>query len=284
MKIMKILNNNFVLSKDSQGNEVIVKGKGIGFNKKRFDIIEDDIIEKIFITQNKNNSKKLQQFLLSIPEKYLDFVQEFVDNIKQKHDIKLNDIIYTSLSDHLFGVEKRLREGIYIKNSLLLDIKNLYKLQYQIGVEMIDKFKEKFDIDLPIDEVGFIALHFVNAQNNKNNEDELKVIYIVNEIVDLIKKYYNNILFDEESLYYQRFITHLKYFTKRFLNKELNYNNDTELFEVVKKLYKEAYGCVKLIYIDINDKYKYQLTEEEMTYLIIHIQSITEKSVCKTYN
>ena len=63
-----------------------------------------------------------------------------------------------------------------------------------------------------------------------------------------------------------------------------NYNNDTELFEVVKKLYKEAYGCVKLIYIDINDKYKYQLTEEEMTYLIIHIQSITEKSVCKTYN
>ena len=94
MKIMKILNNNLVLSKDSQGNEVIVKGKGIGFNKKRFDIIEDDIIEKIFITQNKNNSKKLQQFLLSIPEKYLDFVQEFVDNIKQKHDIKLNDIIY----------------------------------------------------------------------------------------------------------------------------------------------------------------------------------------------
>ena len=59
MKIMKILNNNLVLSKDSQGNEVIVKGKGIGFNKKRFDIIEDDIIEKIFITQNKNNSKKL---------------------------------------------------------------------------------------------------------------------------------------------------------------------------------------------------------------------------------
>ena len=159
MKIMKILNNNLVLSKDSQGNEVIVKGKGIGFNKKRFDIIEDDIIEKIFITQNKNNSKKLQQFLLSIPEKYLDFVQEFVDNIKQKHDIKLNDIIYTSLSDHLFGVEKRLREGIYIKNSLLLDIKNLYKLQYQIGVEMIDKFKEKFDIDLPIDEVGFMVRH-----------------------------------------------------------------------------------------------------------------------------
>ena len=106
----------------------------------------------------------------------------------------------------------------------------------------------------------------------------------INLLILSLDKYYNNILFDEESLYYQRFITHLKYFTKRFLNKELNYNNDTELFEVVKKLYKEAYGCVKLIYIDINDKYKYQLTEEEMTYLIIHIQSITEKSVCKTYN
>lgn len=34
MKIMKILNNNLVLSKDSQGNEVIVKGKGIGLIKR----------------------------------------------------------------------------------------------------------------------------------------------------------------------------------------------------------------------------------------------------------
>lgn len=281
MKIKKILNNNLVLARDSQGNEVIVKGKGIGFNKQRFDTIEPDIIEKIFTPEDKNKSKELQSFLTSIPGEYLDFVQEFVDEIKDKYDIKLNNSIYLSLSDHLSGSVKRFREGVHIKNLLLLDIKHLYKLQYKIGFEMLDKLNEKFETELPIDEAGFIALHFVNAQDTEGKNDGFRITYIVNEITGIIKKYYNDILFDEESLYYQRFVTHLKYFAQRFLSKELNYNEDAKLFDIVKKQYEEAYGCVKLIYIMMDDKYKYQLTEEEMLYLTIHIQSITEKSIIK---
>jgi len=67
MKIRKILNNNLVLARDEQGNEVIVKGRGIGFYKKRGDLIEESIIEKIFITDNQKNSKEMQNFLMSIP-------------------------------------------------------------------------------------------------------------------------------------------------------------------------------------------------------------------------
>lgn len=44
MKIRKILNNNLVLVQDGEENEVIVKGKGVGFNKKRGDIVEESII------------------------------------------------------------------------------------------------------------------------------------------------------------------------------------------------------------------------------------------------
>lgn len=95
----------------------------------------------------------------------------------------------------------------------------------------------------------------------------------------IVKRYYASIVFDEESLYYQRFITHLKYFAQRFLHKELNYKEDAKLFEIIKNQYKEAYGCVKLIYLMMEDKYNYQLTEEEMLYLTMHIQSIKEKSI-----
>lgn len=52
MKIRKILNNNLVLANDWQGNEIIVKGRGIGFNKKRWDTIEEAVIEKIFTPEN----------------------------------------------------------------------------------------------------------------------------------------------------------------------------------------------------------------------------------------
>ena len=75
MKIRKILNNNLVLANDWQGNEIIVKGRGIGFNKKRWDTIEEAVIEKIFTPENSKKSKELQSYLTSIPEDYLDFVQ-----------------------------------------------------------------------------------------------------------------------------------------------------------------------------------------------------------------
>ena len=45
MKIRKILNNNLVLASDVQGNEIIVKGRGIGFNKKRWDLLDESVIE-----------------------------------------------------------------------------------------------------------------------------------------------------------------------------------------------------------------------------------------------
>lgn len=279
MKIRKILNNNLVLANDKQGNEIIIKGRGIGFNKKRWDTIEEAVIEKIFTPENSKKSKELQSYLTSIPEDYLDFVQGYVDYIKNSYDIKLNNSIYVSLSDHLTGTIKRFNEGISINNLLLLDIKQLYKLEYKIGLDMLEKLNEKFNVNLPLDEAGFIALHFVNAQDSKGKNDGFEISHIVNEIMKIVKRYYDSIVFDEESLYYQRFITHLKYFAQRFLHKELNYKEDAKLFEIIKNQYKEAYGCVKLIYLMMEDKYNYQLTEEEMLYLTMHIQSIKEKSI-----
>ncbi|WP_300857302.1 BglG family transcription antiterminator LicT [uncultured Clostridium sp.] len=279
MKIRKILNNNLVLANDWQGNEIIVKGRGIGFNKKRWDTIEEAVIEKIFTPENSKKSKELQSYLTSIPEDYLDFVQGYVDYIKNSYDIKLNNSIYVSLSDHLTGTIKRFNEGISINNLLLLDIKQLYKLEYKIGLDMLEKLNEKFNVNLPLDEAGFIALHFVNAQDSEGKKDSFQISHIVNEIMKIVKRYYASIIFDEESLYYQRFITHLKYFAQRFLHKELNYKEDAKLFEIIKNQYKEAYGCVKLIYLMMEDKYNYQLTEEEMLYLTMHIQSIKEKSI-----
>ena len=146
MKIRKILNNNLVLANDKQGNEIIVKGRGIGFNKKRWDTIDESVIEKIFTPENSKNSKELQSYLTSIPEDYLDFVQEYVDDIKNSYDIKLNNSIYISLSDHLTGTIKRFNEGISINNLLLLDIKQLYKLEYKIGLDMLEKLNAKFNV------------------------------------------------------------------------------------------------------------------------------------------
>lgn len=81
MVIAKILNNNLVLSRDKEGREIIVKGCGIAFQKKRGEKIEQSKIEKIFVPENKTRSRQMQEYLLSIPEEYLNFVQEYVEKM-----------------------------------------------------------------------------------------------------------------------------------------------------------------------------------------------------------
>ena len=47
MKIVKVINNNVVSSVDDRNREVIVLGKGIGFQKTSGDDIQKDRIEKV---------------------------------------------------------------------------------------------------------------------------------------------------------------------------------------------------------------------------------------------
>lgn len=279
MRVSKILNNNLVLSKNEKNEEIIVKGLGIGFRAKRGDKIDESLIEKIFYPENHQNSIQIQQYLLSIPEEYLDFVQKFVDKVREREpDLHLNNSIYLSLSDHIMGTVERFGNGICLKNVLLLDIQQLYKKEYEYGLNMVEEVNRTFHVQLPADEAGFIALHFVNAEEGHQNNDSYQIAMIVNQVQEIVKTFFSDITFNESSLYYQRFLTHLKYFAQRYLHKELQYDEDENLFQIIQEQCREAYGCVKLIYLMMEEKYHYALSKEEMVYLSIHIQTNVDKS------
>ncbi len=279
MRVNKILNNNLVLSKNEDNEEIIVKGLGIGYHAKRGDKIDESLIEKIFYPKNHQNSIQMQQYLLSIPEEYFDFVQKFVDHVKEEApNLRLNNSIYLSLSDHILGTVERFRNGISLKNVLLLDIQQLYKKEYEYGMKMVDEINRTFQTKLPVDEAGFIALHFVNAEEGQHNTDNYKIAMIVNQVQEIVKNYFSDITFNESSLYYQRFLTHLKYFAQRYLHKELQYDEDENLFQLIQEQCREAYGCVKLIYLMMEEKYQYALSKEEMVYLSINIKTNVDKS------
>ena len=155
MVIHKILNNNLILSRDGQGHEVIVKGCGIAFQKKKGQQVEESRIEKIFTAENAQISKEIQGYLTAIPEKYLDFVEAFVNDVKEKEGMKLNDSIYFSLSDHIMGAISRLENGIRLQNMLLLDIKQIneqehVKLTGQTNTNILAMARELSDMGKPV--------------------------------------------------------------------------------------------------------------------------------------
>jgi beta-glucoside operon transcriptional antiterminator len=277
MIIDKILNNNVAVIKDKSGNERIVMGCGIAYQKKIGDSIADDKIEKTFFLSNPDVNHKLQQLFMDIPMEYINISQEIMMYAKTKLGKKLNDNIYISLTDHIYMSIVRFKEGIVVKNALLWDIRRFYKDEYSVGVRALNMIEDAFSIRLPDDEAGFIALHIVNAGKDESLKDIYEITKLMQEISNIVK-YTFAVEFDEDSVYYYRFITHLKFFSQRILSGKIYNEEDDDLLEVIKIKYKNSYYCVEKINEYIINKYGYDLSNEEKLYLTIHIERVVYKS------
>ena len=85
--------------------------------------------------------------------------------------------------------------------------------------------------------------------------------------------------FDEESVYYYRFITHLKFFAQRlFLENKQYTDDDNPLYHIVKEQYKKAFNCTQSVMKFVDNKYNYKISKEEQLYLTVHIENIITKS------
>lgn len=163
MKILKVINNNVVSSVDDREREIIVLGKGIGFQKSSGDDIQQDRIEKIFQLSTAANSQ-FEKLVEEIPYEYIKYTDEIVKEATEVLGRKLNRNIYITLTDHLHFAIERYRKNILFQNALLWEIKKFYSVEYTVGLHAVAMIKEKEGIELSADEAAFIALHIVNAE------------------------------------------------------------------------------------------------------------------------
>lgn len=278
MKIDKIINNNLVQSFDNVNKEVLIMGCGLGFGKKVGEVIDQSKIEKIYSIENKNYSNKLIELLSDIPLEVIQTTNEIVSYARYSLGKKLNDNIYILLTDHINFAIERIHKGLQFKNALLWEIKRFYNHEFLIGKEALQIIKKKLNVDLPEDEAANIALHIVNAQLNSTNMDEtMDITKMIQNILNIVKFHYKLEL-DEYSLHYERFITHLKFFSQRiFSGKEIK-DEDKSLCEMMRMKYKEAYECAEKIKKYIKSEFNTELTDEEMMYLAVHINRVTKQT------
>ena len=109
-------------------------------------------------------------------------------------------------------------------------------------------------------------------------QNMFEITQIMQEVVNLVK-YYFHVDFDEEDVYYYRFITHLKFFAKRLVDHKTYQEDDSDdLWNVIRTKYPDAYQCVEKIAQFIEKKYKHRLSKEEELYLTIHIERVIHKT------
>ncbi|MCM3728101.1 PRD domain-containing protein [Neobacillus cucumis] len=277
MKIAKVINNNVISVIDAHNKELVVMGRGIAFQKRPGDLVDESKIEKTFKLDNKDVSEKFKTLLYDVPMEYMDISERIISYAKEKLGKKLNDSIYVSLTDHINFAIEREQKGLRISNPLLWEIKRIYADEYTVGLKALTKIKEMLGITLPEDEAGFIAMHIVNAELNEEMPNVVNMTKLIQDILNIVK-YHFKIELDEESLNYFRFLTHLKFFAQRLYTDSPYNNEDDFLYEMVKEKQKEAFVCVEKIRDFIKKTHNHQLTKEEMAYLTIHIERVVNRS------
>lgn len=276
LKIIKVLNNNAAVTLNDRGHETVVMGRGIAFKKKVGDLLDSSRIDKTFTLSDKNISSRFQELLADIPMEHILLSEEIINYAKTELGKKLSDNIYVTLPDHISGAIQRYKEGSILKNPLLWDIRRFYKDEYEIGQQANKMVEERTGVHFLKDEAAFIAMHFVNAELNEEISSTYDITRIMQEISEIVKHYFL-IKFDEDSLYYYRFITHLKFFAQRLLsNTHYDDGNEEDLLEIIKLKHKKAFQCAQKIKAFVLKKYKYDLSDEEMLYLTVHIARITK--------
>ncbi|MFI3209830.1 MAG: PRD domain-containing protein [Peptostreptococcaceae bacterium] len=273
MIIKKIYNNNIVLAIEDN-KEIVVIGCGIGFKKLKDDLVDLEKIEKKFVSEDSEFHKKINDLSKIVSDEIFNITSEIISHSENVLGHILDEYRYISLTDHISFAIKRYEDNLLIKNELLDEIKKVYRAEYELGIWAIGFINEKMNVNFDINEAGFIAMHIINA-NHKNSFVESKLIMeIVSKSVFIIKEFYD-IDFDEDDINYDRLLIHLKFFVRRIIDNTSLDVKDNSLLKILKFKYIDCYNCASKIKNMIESIYDYDIGEDEIFYLTLHINRVT---------
>lgn len=277
MIIGRVLNNNVISSVNPQGEEIICMGKGIAFQKKAGDVVDDTLIEKEFVLKDSVTSQQFQQLLQDVPAEEIELVKKIVDYAEAELDVSLSSAIYLNLTDHMHYAIMRAKEGIELPNPLLFETRKFYPKEFRLAQHALEKIEEYFGVSLPESEAGFIAFHIVNAQQQHADMSQtLEATEMVRNILTIISRYFG-ITLNSETLSYQRIVTHLQYFAQRYLSETLTDEPDEFLFALIQSKYPKSFQAVQRINDFLITRYARPIGESEMIYLTIHIERVVQE-------
>jgi transcriptional antiterminator len=273
--VRKVLNNNVLIAEHPSYEEVILIGKGIGFNRKHGDMIDTEQVEKLFVLKNEREQENYIKLLPYIDNEYLEVIISAIDLIKEKTHSQLNEHIHVALTDHLMFAITRASQGMEMNNPFLVETKALYRYEYEIASEVVNFIKDKTEIALPEGEIGFIALHIHSAITNKNLSDVNQHSQLVARLVEMVEDQFQ-LEIDREGIDYMRLVRHLRFAIERVIRGE-KVEEPEKIALLLKDEYPVCYNLSwKLIKV-MQQTLKLRVFDAEAVYLTMHLQRLQNK-------
>lgn len=267
-QIIKSLNHNVLIVKDKNNQEWIVFGRGIGFNKKALDCIDDSRIENKYALIDDKKLKQFQKLIIESNELASIMSEWIISEMIKRFGNNYNSYVHISLLDHLNFALKRIKENIVINNFFESELEFIYPNEYEFSLQMVEKIQKELNVILPKSEAGMITLHIHSALHNEKISDTSLIINCVARILNYLEDEYGKL---SDDILKNRLIIHLKFALKRSIDKIAIQNN---FKDIIKDKYIKSYNLSKKIASIIENEFFLNLDESEIVYLSMHLQNI----------
>ena len=192
MQVIRKLNNNAVICKDSRGQEMIALGKGIGYGELPREISLNDIERSFYHMEAKD-----EWIMQDLPADVVIFSAKLLDIITNELPYELSSNAVLLLADHLaFAIERNKRK-IRLKMPISYDVQQMYPLEYKIGKYVLRRVQKEFQVELPNEEIAAIAMNLINAKAVSTDLKEQNEIELYKEMLDKICLLYTSDAADE---------------------------------------------------------------------------------------
>lgn len=154
--IERIINNNVISASNKQGLEVILTGKGIGFQKKVGDTVDDKKIERVFVPEQGID-----------PEYILDasyFVNTIIQMIEQHFKIKIDPSWYEYgiFTNHLKYLAQKVFDGVEDEmddDDFYRSVQKKHYEAYECVKKMLTFIKEHYQFSLSEEEKMYLTVY-----------------------------------------------------------------------------------------------------------------------------
>ncbi|MFB5678689.1 glucose PTS transporter transcription antiterminator GlcT [Paenibacillus terreus] len=275
LQVSKVLNNNVIIGIHPDYQEVVVIGKGIGFNRKSRDQISLSAAEKMFILTNQDEQEQYKQLIPQVDEKLIEIIGEVIHDIEGQVNAPLNEHIHIALTDHIAFAMKRKEQGITIHNPFLYETKEIYPEEYKLAESAVRKIRDKLNIDLGSDEIGFIALHIYSALTNQHISQVKEHSQLISDLVQVVEQTLDYKI-PTDSLDYSRLLTHLRFALERIRRGE-KVQEMHKLDKLLNAEYPEMYMLAWKLTKIMENRLHQPVYPAEVSYLTMHLQRLQQR-------
>lgn len=276
MEVLRVFNNNVLLARTKAGGEVILTGRGLAFQAKPGYAVDETKVVRVFVPDEGRDADNFGALVAAIPPEHLLMVDQALEVARSGMATPLSSTTVVGLADHLSFAIKRLRQGIDIEYPLQAEVAHLYPDELRAAQQVLGHINSCLEQPLPEAEAVPIALHLVNAGFATG---DLSFTYqmtgVFAQLFEVLEQAYAR-PFDRNTVNAARFITHLRYFFVRAHTGSQLDEGAARLSAAIREAYPEAFGTALKLQAVLELRLGEPLTEDEVTYLTLHIARMVD--------